>query len=34
MAWVSLVLWIAAISAGRLLSETAVYLIYGHPYLG
>lgn len=34
MAIFSLIFWIAAISAGRLLSETATYLIYGHPYLG
>jgi hypothetical protein len=33
MAKISLALWISAIGAGRLLSETYVYLTYGHKYL-
>ena len=32
MAKLSLLLWIGAISAGRMLSETHVYITYGHRY--
>lgn len=32
MATLSLVLWIGAISAGRMLSETYTYITYGHKY--
>lgn len=34
MATLSLVFWIGAVGAGRLLSETARYLLYGHPSVG
>jgi hypothetical protein len=34
MAKFSLAFWIGAITAGRLLSETARYITYGHPWLG
>jgi hypothetical protein len=32
MAKWSLFFWIGAVSAGRLLSETSRYLLYGHPW--
>jgi hypothetical protein len=31
MAMWSLVFWVGAVGAGRLLSETARYFFYGHP---
>jgi hypothetical protein len=30
MAALSLVFWVGAVSAGRLLSETSKYVLYGH----